>query len=221
MHLLKSLNSFPTRRIARLALPRNTVLRNACVAFEGAGRLPEDAGERIQRILASFKEQDATSLNRRDIRFITAAIGSSEQIGAADVSSILSEVERRHDRRLLRAVFRALLASYREHSMRALIRPFVRQHVSALPSDMRDFSERSGILESDGHLQKLGEDLSHSQDVKSYCLSKALNTNILASNYGTELKLAATLQGGEVRRRKATSTAPQLGVFWYRWNTHW
>ena len=125
------------------------------------------------------------------IRFITSAIGSSELIGPIEVSSILTEVERRRDRRLLRAVFRALLASYREQSFRALIRPFVRHHVNELPPDMLSFSEQTGILEGDGHLQKLGENLSHSRDVKSYCLSKGLNANILASNYGTELKLAA------------------------------
>ena len=191
MHLLKALSVFPTKRITRLALPKTSVLRDACVAFEGTGLLPEDAEQRIERILASFKVHEAALLDRRDIRFITAAIGSSERIGPTEVSRILTEVERRHDRRLLRAVFRALLASYREQSLRALIRPFVRHHVSELPSDMHHFSEQTGILEGDGHLQKLGEDLSHSRDVKSYCLSKGLNTNILASNYGTELKLAA------------------------------
>jgi hypothetical protein len=129
MHLLKALSGFSIRRITRLALPNATALTDACIDFEGTGNLPEDAEERIKRILISFKEREAALLDRRDIRFITAAIGSSALIGLSEVSDILTEVERRRNKSLLRAVFKALLACYSELSLRSLIRSFVLRHV--------------------------------------------------------------------------------------------
>ena len=98
MHLLKALNGFSTKRVARLALPKVTMLSDACVGFEVAGSHPEDAQKRIQKILGSFRLLETALLGRRDIRFITASIGSSKLIGQGEVSSILAEVERRGDK---------------------------------------------------------------------------------------------------------------------------
>jgi hypothetical protein len=52
------------------------------------------------------------SLGNRDIRFITSAIGSNSSIGDDEVTTILAEIERRQDDRLVRSVFKALLASF-------------------------------------------------------------------------------------------------------------
>jgi len=174
MHLLKALNSFSTRRIARLALPNIVALKDACAGFEGAGSFAEDSEDRVRRILASFTAGQAISLDRRDIRFITAAIGSSELIGPSEVGSILTEVERRHDKRLTRAAFRALLASYREQSARSLIRAFVSRHVNALQPDARRFCQKSGILEGDAHLEELGRNLFRNGDINGFCVSEGL-----------------------------------------------
>ena len=113
-------------------------------------------------------------------------------------NKILSEVERRQDKRLLRAVFRALLASYRETGMRSVLTAFVRRYLTTLQSDPRRFCEQTGILEGYSHLQRLGEELSCTSDINGFCLSKAISNNILASNYGTELKLTAIRGAVEV-----------------------
>ncbi len=191
MHLLKALNNFPTRRFKRLELRNGAALKDACLKFDGPERISEQPEDRIRRVLFSFKADDAALLDRRDIRFITAAIGSSGLIAPSEISQILAEIERRQDRRLLRGTFRALLATYDEQRARSLVRAFVARHVRALPANICSFSERSGILAGDGHLQTLGEELCRARDIQTYCLSIGINTNILASKYGTELKLAA------------------------------
>jgi hypothetical protein len=191
MHLLKSLNEFSKKRITRLAFPEVKALKKACVGFDGARAQSEDAEKRIRRILASFKVTEAELLDRRDIRFITASIGSSDLIGKSEVSRILAEVERRGDERLFRSLFRALLAAYREPVLRSMIRPFVARHSNTLRPDTRRFCEQSGILEGDEHLNRLGEQLARSNNFYGFCVWKGINSNILASNYGTELKLAA------------------------------
>jgi hypothetical protein len=195
MYLLKALNEFSIKRITRLTFPDVNALKKVCAKFDDNSGQSEDAGPRIKRILASFKAGEAAVLDRRDIRFITAAIGSSDLIRKNEVTNILTEVERRGDNRLFRAVFRALLASYREPVFRSLIRPFLARYSDVLRPDIRRFSDQSGILIDDGHLGKLGVDLARCKDIHGFCASKGITSNILASNYGIELKLAAVREG--------------------------
>jgi EH_Signature domain len=206
MYLLKALNDFSTKSMTRLALPQVEALSKACVGFENAAKRPEDAEDRIRRILNSFRAGKAASQDRRDIRFVTAAIGSSELIGLAEASGILSEVERRNDHRLFRTVFKALLASYRESDFRRLIRPFSARHLNALQPNTRFFCKASGILEGYSHLQKLGGELARSMDTNSFCVSKGISSNILASNYGTGLKLAAVREAVKLPDENALKT---------------
>ena len=70
-------------------------------------------------LLAAFNEGRANQLHRRDIRFITLAIGNDKLQTSVDVRPILDEVERRNDPRLFRAVFAALLAIYRHEGTSA------------------------------------------------------------------------------------------------------
>jgi EH_Signature domain len=103
---------------------------------------------------------------------------------------------------LTRAVFKALLANYREDSLRAILRSFVARYEEALPSNDRRFCKQSGILDGDNHVAVLGRSLVQSGDIYSLCLSYGLTTNILATNYGTELKLASvreSLNGADAK----------------------
>jgi hypothetical protein len=203
MHLLKALNEFPIRRMTRLAFPEAAALKKACADFTGMRNLSEGAEERIKRILTSFKSGNAGLLDRRDVRFITAAIGSSDLVSKSEVNAILAEVERRHDTRLLRAVFKALLASYRDQTLRGLIRPFVARYPNVLMPDVRRFSEQSGILEDDRHLHRLGAELACSKDIYGFCASKGISSGIFASNYGTELKLDAVREAVKLADEKS------------------
>ena len=112
-------------------------------------------------------------------------------IAQTDVTAILAEVERRREERLYRAVFGALLACYREQSLKSIIRPFSALYVNALRPDARRFAVQSGILESDGRLRKLGLELARAGDIYGFCGSRGLSSNVLNSGYGTELKLAS------------------------------
>ncbi len=189
-HLLRAINEFPIRRVTRLALPNGTALKDACAGFKNTASLPRDLDERITRILTSFKKRESATLDRRDVRLIAAAIGSSALIGRNELSGILAEIERRKDNRLIRSVFRSLLASYRQESFRLQMRTFLARYATVLPSSTRHFSEQSGILQADEHLQVLGKKLARSKDIYGFCVSSGITSNILASNYGTELKLA-------------------------------
>lgn len=70
--------------------------------------------------------------------------------------------------------------------------------------EIRRFSERSGVLQGDEHLGRLGESLCGAKDINTFCLSKGISSKILASNYGTELKLAA------IRKAATLTNAPLL-----------
>lgn len=191
MQLLKAIKDFPIKRVAQLALSRSAALEEACKKFEGTRERTEDDVARVKRILASLKASEAALVSRRDMRFIVAAIGSSPLIARTEVIVILPEVERRRDDRLMRAVFKAFLASYRDDSIRMTLRAFVARYVQALPPSTRHFSQQSGILGGDDHIDALGKSLVQSGDVYSFCLARGLTTNILATNYGIELKLAS------------------------------
>jgi hypothetical protein len=164
MHLLKAIKDSPIRRVTRLALPRITTLQDACSHFEGTRAPPEDTDERLNGILASFKKEEAAKLDRRDIRFIMAAVGSSKRIGQHELVEILAEIERRKDNRLVHAAFRALLAGYRHEHFRLPLRAFVVRHANLLPSHTHHFCKQSEILRDDEHLRVLGKNLVQSKD---------------------------------------------------------
>lgn len=191
MHLSKAIREFSVRRVTRLAIPTVTSLSEACKTFQVASRPMEEDKARIVRILVSLETHNAISLLRRDIRFITAAIGNSSSIGNNEVAAILAEVEFRQDDRLIRAVFKALLASYQDDAKRTRLRNFLVRHFDGLTSGIQKFSEESGILKSDGDLLKLAQELSQSNDIFRFCVSKSINSSILSTSYGTELKLAS------------------------------
>jgi hypothetical protein len=191
MHLSKAIKEFPSRRLGRLKLPIATALQDACKAFQVAGSHTEEDKERLKRILTSLQTQTVRSLGNRDIRFITSAIGSNSSIGDDEVTTILAEIERRQDDRLVRSVFKALLASYRDAAMRNKLRSFLGNRIGALTFSFQRFARESRILEGDGSLVQFGRELSQSGDIFRFCVSKGITGNILSTSYGTELKLAS------------------------------
>jgi hypothetical protein len=191
MHLSKAIKDFPIRRLARSTLPFATALQDACETFQVTSGHTEEDKARLSRVLASFQNLMAPSLGNRDIRFIAAAIGSSSSIGENEVTAILTEIERRQDERLVRSTFKALLASYRDDAIRNRLRTFLLDHFSALTSSIQRYAGESGILEGDGNLAAFGRELSQSKDIFHFCVSKGITSNILSTNYGTELKLAS------------------------------
>src|SRR5262249_17456730 len=68
---------------------------------------------------------------------------------------------------------------------------FVYRHVSGLSLATQRFCERSGILQGDTELDALSERLVRSPDIYSFCVSIGLTSSVLATGYGTEIKLAA------------------------------
>jgi len=105
--------------------------------------------------------------------------------------AILMEVDRREDARLTRAVFKALLASYGDHALRAILREFVAARPTELGQDAQRFCLESDILSGDEHLAKLADKLSQANDASFFCVSKGITSNILSTRYGHELKLAS------------------------------
>jgi hypothetical protein len=162
-----------------------------CAHFEHTSVRGEDTAHRMQRIKASLATDGGVSVQRRDIRFITAVVGTGNAISAAEFAKVLSEIDRRRDDSLHRGVFGVLLAGYRNEQLRSLARAYVVRHVECLRPNVKLFCNESNILENDNHLEPLARELVRSRDIRSFCLSKNISSNILLSSYGTELKLAA------------------------------
>jgi hypothetical protein len=191
MRLRDTIKTFSLRQITRAQMPQLGALKNTCARFEVATSPVEHFTKRLERIVTLLQSHRASLLERRDIRFATAAIGNSDLLGETEVAEVLSEIERRHSAPLCRAVFNALLASYRNDRLRVRLRSFLSRHLSALQLHAQQFCEQSRILNDDGHLTELASDLARSKNVAHFCLSKNITSSILASNYGTELKIAA------------------------------
>lgn len=190
MHLREALQGFSIKRVTKVAFPEAIALKRACAGFKAVRNVSQDdSAERIKRIVESFIESKANHLHRRDIRFITSAIGSDGLKVSDEVGPILKEVERRNDPRLFRAAFSALLASYRQRDLRLLIGVFLARHLENLRSDTRNFIEQSGILETHDGLQNFAARLACNKDIYAFCISNGINSHIRFSNYGTELKL--------------------------------
>jgi EH_Signature domain len=191
MYLQDALREFSIRRIKTIAFPETIALKKACARFKAVESVSKELNaERTQRLLAAFNEGRADQLHRRDIRFITLAIGNDKLQTSAEVKPILDEVERRNDPRLFRAAFAALLAIYRHEGLRQIVTWFLKRHLDNLRKDTRTFIEQSGILETQNKLQTFAARLACSKDIYAFCLINCINNHILVSNYGTELKLA-------------------------------
>ena len=201
MGLLKALSEFPVKRLSRLTLRNNVALLDACKNFDFEPKPVEETNSRISRILRAFNDGKATSLGGHDVRFIVATIGSSALLGREEVRSILAEIQRRNDKQLVRSVFKALLANYRDRALRSVLRSFVYRYVSGLSLATQRFCEHSGILEGDTELEALSERLVRSPDIYAFCVSIGLTSSVLATGYGTEIKLAAI-------RSRLTSSDP-------------
>jgi hypothetical protein len=172
MHLLKAIKEFPARRLARSSLPAATALEDACKMFQGAREHTEEDNARLSRILVSFEILTAASLGNRDIRFVAAAIGSHSSIGANEVTAILAEVERRRDDRLIRSIFKSLLANYRDDVTRDRLRTFVAHHFDGLTPSIQRFVRNSRILEGEDNLALFGKELSQSRDILPFLCFK-------------------------------------------------
>jgi hypothetical protein len=204
MGLLKAISEFPVRRLSRLPLPNNVALLDACKHFHPEPKNVEETNSRISRILSVFNSGKAASVGGHDVRFIVAAIGSSALIGREEVRGVLAEIESRKDGRLVRSAFKALLANYRDRDLRSLLRTFVSRYASGLSIATQRFCERSGILKGDPELEALSERLVESPDIYASCVSVGLTSSILATGYGTEIKL------GAIRSRLTSSDAEAL-----------
>jgi hypothetical protein len=189
--LRDTIKAFSLRQITRVQMPQLGALKNTCARFEVAASQIEHYTERLERIVRLLQSRRASLLERRDIRFATAAIGNSDLLGEAEVAEILAEIERRHSAPLWRAIFNALLASYRSEWLRLRLTAFLSRHFSALQLQVRQFCDHSHILNGEGYLQELASDLACSNNIAHFCLSKNITSSILGSNYGTELKIAA------------------------------
>lgn len=191
MHLLEALQEFSIKRKAKIVFPEAKALTRACADFKAAKGVAEESNQRrIQRVLALFSRGQASDLHRRDIRFVASAIGSNGLRTSAEVDLVLNEVERRHDPSLFRAVFSALLAAYRNQDLRQRISAVLGRHLDNLHPATRNFIERSGIITSDDRLQTFAARLASSHDIYGFCIANCIDSHILLSNYGTELKLA-------------------------------
>ncbi len=191
MHLLRAIKAFPAKRLARLTVPTAAALKDACSSFEGVNNHLEEEKGRLERILASFQDGSIRALGNRDIRYVAAGIGSHSAVGETQVRKILEEIERRKSYRLVRAIFKSLLASYRTVPVRHQLRVFLIRHFGSLPYNVQQFAKESGILEGDERLTAFSRQLSQSKDILNFCVSKGISSQILASGYGTELKLAS------------------------------
>ncbi|WP_354256621.1 EH signature domain-containing protein [Bradyrhizobium sp. F1.13.3] len=188
---MRAIKAFPAKRLARLTVPTAAALKDACGSFEGVNNHLEDEKGRLERILASFQDGSIRALGNRDIRYVTAGIGSHSAVGETQVRKLLEEIERRKSYRLVRAIFKSLLASYRTVAVRHQLRVFLIRHFGSLPYNVQQFAKESGILEGDERLTAFSRQLSQSKDILNFCVSKGISSQILASEYGTELKLAS------------------------------
>jgi hypothetical protein len=133
--------------------------------------------------LQAFRRREARLVSRRDLRFIIAAIGNSELIALNVATDILSEVARRGDPRLIRSVFRALLAAYRQPSLRSLIRDFLKDEVGTLTGDIHHFCKQSRILEGDHHLPPLATSVCGTKDLNTFLLLQRIPVKLTHSQH--------------------------------------
>lgn len=191
MHLSKAIRDFSTRRLTRLSMPKVKLLDTACKKFPATQGLREHDPARIARIIVSLGTPASSQLSSRDIRFVAAAIGSHPEIDEQLVSTVLREVHLRRDPRLTRAIFKALLASYSPGPKRAMLQEFLVPRFSDLSVEIQRFCRSSEVLNGDGNLVGLADELAQTGNVAYLCISKGITSNILSTSYGHALKLAS------------------------------
>lgn len=191
MHLSKAIREFSTRRLNKLSMPTVKSLDNACKKFAATQVLREQDTARIARIIVALGTPESSQLSSRDIRFVAAAIGSHPEINEQLVSTVLREVHLRKDPRLTRAIFRALLASYSISPQRAMLQEFLLPRLSDLSVDIQQFCRSSGVLNGDGNIEGLADELARTGNVTYSCISRGITSSILSTSYGHALKLAS------------------------------
>jgi hypothetical protein len=150
----------------------------------------DEHAKRLKSVLGWIRAGDTHSITRRDVRFVLAAAGKSAEITPDDLSILITELERRNEEGLYRAAFGSLLATHETGAFSDILRPFMRRHIDALRLGTRLFAEQSRILVSD-NVRPFAKRLIDSTSLQGFCLDCGISANVLASNYGTALKLAA------------------------------
>ena len=191
MHLQKALSLFSRRKPKPLELGAASRLSKICTPYKPRSNSAEHSRSKIKRILSQFDNGIEHLLPRRDIRFIASSFGTSDLIGPIETSRVLTELASRGDSRLNQAAFTGFLSSYQQPSMRQMLRTFLLEHLNGLNPRTRAFIEHSGILKSDWSLATFARSFAASADPTLFCFSNNLTLNVLASGYGTSLKLAA------------------------------
>jgi hypothetical protein len=199
MQLLKALRDLSLKQLLPIAPAETTALHAICSKYSGRPQAREAPPERVARIVDIIQRDDISSLDYRDLRLLMSAAGTTEVITHSVLHTTLGEINRRHDARLVNATFKALMATYRDASMRRLLRSFCAEHSGALRSDFRHFALKTGVLESDDKLNQTAAGIIVCEDLHGFCVEHNLSTNILTSQYGVELKLAVTGQTMELR----------------------
>ena len=191
MQLRDAIKEFSFKRATRHAFPKSAAINRVCGKFEETGRPSKEIErERIKRITGAFANGVQASLRRRDLRFIASSIGS-EGVGQPKIIGlILEEVKRRADRRLYRVLFISLLNNYRDAELRRSIGSLLAADLDLLTPDAKRFVEASGVLKESDGLLGFAKRLLSGKDIYSACMASGVNSRILLSSYGTELKLA-------------------------------
>jgi hypothetical protein len=191
MHLLRALHQFSLRQVRPAEEQYGTALENACQAYQNPAVSSNVGEERITSIVQMIRDGAVSALNHRDLRHAMSAVGTTSRIDADAIRSCLSEIDRRRDGRLVSAAFKALLACYRNKDICAILRNFCANNLNMLRSNLQEFARWSGILIGDGELETIAQRLVGSRDGCRFSVEHGLTANILMSNYGLELKLAA------------------------------
>jgi EH_Signature domain len=190
MLLRDALREFSAKRLTKLRVAEARATQEACAKYQAAaGKHTEDNAKRVQRIFALLKNSETSALTNRDLRHIATAIGNEPVSAPSEAQLVLSEVERRHNRRLFDAVFASLLSNYRNDGLNKLIIDFIRPHAGQLRSATRPFVQRTGILENGFNLDALATRLLSGADIRASCVFNGIGSRVLSSNFGTALKL--------------------------------
>lgn len=188
--LSEALQGFSARSLPRHSIPEIAKLSAACARFRSSDAGRRNYAGRLGEILAQIRTGELHSITRRNVRFVLAAAGMWAETTPGDLLPIIAELERRNDDGLYRASLSALLATYQNKTFSDVMREFLRRHIHALRAGTRLFVDQSGILETND-LTPFAQRAVDSNNLQIFCVEKGISANILASNYGTALKLEA------------------------------
>jgi hypothetical protein len=191
MHLLRALRQFSLSQARPVEQQHGTALENACKAYQCRSVSYTIETERLTSVIQMIRGGATSALNYRDLRLAMSAAGTTSSIDAAVIRACLAEIDKRGDARLVGAAFRALLVSYRDKDACTALRRFCERNFTMLRPSIRDFAQWSGILAGDSELETIAQQLVRSKDICRFSVEHGLSSNVLTSNYGLELKLAA------------------------------